>query len=898
MALPSGASAIGLGFILSFKSFGLANIDKASRKVKGLGNAGEDAAKKLAGIKKLAGVGAALTTIGAGAVAGFGMASNKAVEFQYAMTEVKTIMSAEMLPEFERMSAEVQNLAMEAGEEPALLSKALYQTVSAGIYDADEAMIALEASMKAGIAGMSDTFTAVDALTSIMNAYGLDLTKNVNEQQNETASGLERMKEGAQAAVGEVNTATDVFDTMFIAVREGKTRFEELNAGLGKVAKVAQSAGLSYRELIGSTSTLTKFGLRTSEAYTGMRSALIGVTKQVEHTKFWAKILGAEFDVNAIKTKGWTKFLGDLGGKVSDFSAKEGPEYEATLKRLGHIMQTGVVDGVKLTKAEMGDLSEVFEKVKNKTFDSSEAFIGLLGRVEGANAVMALTSNSAALLKDMMAKMADSVGANERAFQMVGATIQRTKMRIHAIASVMMIKLGDAVNKVVGPALLGLEKILKGLVTWMTDNPAFSEAIIQFTAFGAVITLLTGIVLLFAAGWQVAALAIGTTGIALWATLWPILLVVVAIGAAFALVKVGFESWNSAMGKLKAQAAGVGPPLTLFERVIVSIGTFLRGIGNVLGPMITSVWERFGDALKELGVAFAPIMKGMREFLGNIMPVGESAEGAGNSFGKWAGMILLFPFEFLITSLKALTWVINWVTEKVDEYLGGWGNVFSETFGFIGSYLNFGLNLFKVFVNQFMIIWDAIKPFFAGMWDVVVGIFTGNFGLIKQGFSDLWEWLQGLFGVGDRDSVLVGTFLKLVDNAVDLLRSFEIDLPGFDPVYPFSKIPSVAEMAGYAEGGIVTKPTMAMIGEAGPEIIIPLRKLELEGNSDDRGTRFNGMNKVGTVRNSSNESTTNNYGQGELKINVSEIINAMDRRNVLTVMGAGLGVNYSLHGVG
>jgi SLT domain-containing protein len=35
---------------------------------------------------------------------------------------------------------------------------------------------------------------------------------------------------------------------------------------------------------------------------------------------------------------------------------------------------------------------------------------------------------------------------------------------------------------------------------------------------------------------------------------------------------------------------------------------------------------------------------------------------------------------------------------------------------------------------------------------------------------------------------------------------------------------------GFQEGGIVTKPTLAMIGEAGPEAVIPLRSGYTFGN--------------------------------------------------------------------
>ena len=54
----------------------------------------------------------------------------------------------------------------------------------------------------------------------------------------------------------------------------------------------------------------------------------------------------------------------------------------------------------------------------------------------------------------------------------------------------------------------------------------------------------------------------------------------------------------------------------------------------------------------------------------------------------------------------------------------------------------------------------------------------------------------------------------MIDNINDLL---EFKIAGFT-VNP----PDLAHIPKLADGGIVTRPTLAMIGEAGPEAVIPL----------------------------------------------------------------------------
>jgi hypothetical protein len=70
----------------------------------------------------------------------------------------------------------------------------------------------------------------------------------------------------------------------------------------------------------------------------------------------------------------------------------------------------------------------------------------------------------------------------------------------------------------------------------------------------------------------------------------------------------------------------------------------------------------------------------------------------------------------------------------------------------------------------------------------------------------------------------LNTVIDLVNSLIEKLNNFKIEgkflrgiqiFPEIDP-FDFAKIPALAE------GGIVTKPTLAMIGESGTEAVVPL----------------------------------------------------------------------------
>jgi hypothetical protein len=70
---------------------------------------------------------------------------------------------------------------------------------------------------------------------------------------------------------------------------------------------------------------------------------------------------------------------------------------------------------------------------------------------------------------------------------------------------------------------------------------------------------------------------------------------------------------------------------------------------------------------------------------------------------------------------------------------------------------------------------------------------------------------------------------------IDALNKLKFDVPDWVPVigggkfgFNLQKIAKIAigRLPALAEGGFVNKPTTALIGEAGPEVVIPLNKFE------------------------------------------------------------------------
>jgi len=145
----------------------------------------------------------------------------------------------------------IMSIRSTTGKTTEELTDGFYQLVSAGVAAADS-MEFLGVAAKAGIAGLTDTKTSVDGLTTVINAWGMSS-----------------------------EDAGEVADKMFKTVELGKTTFGEIAASISMVAPLAAAVGVSFDEVSGAVAQLTSQGTPTSVAMTQIASAINGLNKEL-----------------------------------------------------------------------------------------------------------------------------------------------------------------------------------------------------------------------------------------------------------------------------------------------------------------------------------------------------------------------------------------------------------------------------------------------------------------------------------------------------------------------------------------------------------------------------------------------------------------------------------------
>lgn len=332
---------------------------------------------------------------------------------------------------------------------------------------------------------------------------------------------------------------------------------------------------------------------------------------------------------------------------------------------------------------------------------------------------------------------------------------------------------------------------------------------------------------------------------------------------------------------IEEQSKSIGERLApIFEK----IRQFFEPIANLWNKWVKPAWDGFIAQIKMLGDTISkspimPILKTLGQVLGVVI-VGAVAI----VINVLTGLVALIEIGVIKFSIwfESLVQDLTNIIIKVREWFSKWG----ETF-------------------------EGIKQYFIGFWQFLVGIFTGNIGKVIEGINNMWQgfgkmvnniwtnikavivsvindiknrvnlWITGFKNIfngiitfftgvfaGDWKkawSGLIQVFAGIVQQMVAIFKTpMNVIIGGINTFIRSLnkiKIPDwVAGMGGkgfniplipkLATGGVVESPTLAMVGEAGREVVMPLDRNtgwieELASKINSQGGNMNLTIKIG-----------------------------------------------------
>ena len=173
------------------------------------------------------------------------------------------------------LSNDILELSSAIGKAPKDLAEGLYQTLSNQVVEAGEALNFTSEAAKLATVTASDTKDAVNALSSVMNSYGM-----------------------------EASQAGKVSSSLFKTVELGRLRLGEIADVIGRVTPLTAAMGVSWNETAAAIAVMTRQGVRADTAITQLRAVMSKLIKPTKEMKELFHKWGVKDGKQAIKTFG------------------------------------------------------------------------------------------------------------------------------------------------------------------------------------------------------------------------------------------------------------------------------------------------------------------------------------------------------------------------------------------------------------------------------------------------------------------------------------------------------------------------------------------------------------------------------------------------------------------
>lgn len=260
----------------------------------------------------------------------------------------------------------------------------------------------------------------------------------------------------------------------------------------------------------------------------------------------------------------------------------------------------------------------------------------------------------------------------------------------------------------------------------------------------------------------------------------------------------------------------------LVEDFILVIGSFALAWGLVTGVMnlwniAVGIWNTIGAIATTVTTGFGTAVA----FLTSPITLTILAIGALISIG-----VLLYKHWDVVKAKAIDIW--DSIKEQFNQFKEWLGNVFatdwSQKFGFLGDILN-------AFLTSVKNIFDGVKRFFSGIIDFVAGVFTGNWDRawkgVKDIFGGIWDSFVGIAKAPINMIIgLINGMISAINVAIRGINKLSWTVPDWVPIIGGNTwgfdIPQLGKVPYLAKGGIIDSPTLAMVGEAGKEAVVPL----------------------------------------------------------------------------
>lgn len=654
------------------------------------------------------------------------------------------------------------------------------------------------------------------------------------------------------------------------AMNRAEKAADELDETITDVADSAESAGDGFTVFKGALADLASSGIQSAISGVGnLASSFLGLADETKETRTQFALLDGSFKTAGLGAENAKNTLYALNGVLGDTDrateasvllakmSKNEADLEANTRILtgvfaeygSSIPTEGLAEGMAATAA-MGEVQGVLADALEWQGVNLDEFNEKLGALSTEEERASLIQST---LTDLYGDSADAYLQNNEALIESNNTqlaYNESLTKLGEKAEPITTALKDGFTKILdsvtslfdGADFEGIGEAIEGAFGWFADEaiPVVVDGLKDFVVgMKAVFRWAqdnSGVVIALGTAIGVVATAIGaynvvqgvkaamdaaqvTTVWGLVAAHWaqataamaamaPYILIVAAIAAVIAIIVLCIMYWDEIVAAVKK----------CWESICATLATWGEWIDtNVIQPIIgffTGLWDSIVGGVQAAWDWIVNLALTIAGWVDEnvIQPV------VGFFTGLWDGIVNGVTTA-IDTVKNVFATIANWVNEKVIQ------PVTKFFTGLWDGFKNGAKAAWDGVVSVFSAVGKFFSDIFNGVKDKIVAVFQAGgqvFNNIKDGIVSVFKTVVN--GIIKGINTVISAPFKGLNGILNTIHNLEI--AGIKPFSWLTWRAPVPQIPLLAEGGILTKPTLNIAGEAGPEAIIPIDKLE------------------------------------------------------------------------
>ena len=615
----------------------------------------------------------------------------------------------------------ISELSKETGVASSDLALVAYNAISAGS-SADEAMDMVTAATKLGVAGFTDTDSALSVLSTVMNSYG-----------------------------DTCGTVEEISDSLVQVQNLGVTTIGQLSSSMGKAIATGSAYSVNLGNLESAYVSITKAGISTEEATTYLNSMLnelgdsgsdVSGILQEETGKSFTELMEDGYSLADVLSVLYDSCDGDStalmnlwssaeAGKASNAIVNQGlEEFNDNLETI-----TGTSGATDSAYATMADTMETKMAIMKTNFE--ELGLTIYDKLEEpmTNVITFITDKAIPALEsiiDNFDKFAPVIAAVTAAFVAYKAAMGISSLINGVKGAVTALNVAMSANPIMIIVVL-IAALVAAFITLWNTNEGFRQAVT--VAWEAIKNTFSTVIEAVAGFFE----GLPET-----------------IGNALETVKTTFTNiWNS----ITTTLSGVWDTITNIVNIgIQLIGSILDAAFQIITLPFTFIWENCKDTITAVWDTISGVVSSV------INTISEFITNAFNTISTTISNILnaiKTTFSNVWNSIKdALSPIINAIKSVITSAINTISTVISNV-----------LNAIK---TTFSNIWNSIKTTVSNVFTSVKTTITNGMNSAKTAVTNVLDGIKTKF---------TNAFDKVkttVSNAIDKIKGFfkfDVELP-------------------------------------------------------------------------------------------------------------------------